>query len=687
MATKRPEFITLLRTIRDEYYPDMDDWYQDVLIKHAQVVTLHGEVVTMHDEVEQVWSNIREITVKKPVTSVPNKPDGSPGDPDVNYDPINNEFSFQIPVGAKGDSMDIDYAVDTIADRDNLTGVLEGEICYVDETQMIYVMKSDGTWSAGLVLTPASTFISLTDTPIEYTGASGKIPTVDSSESQLIFSGPEELGIVGFNYVDNPRFDNPDYGINFIIRAIFGSDRGGYAGFTTFTGSPTLNTGDVTFDGTNDMTNPNASISGRSGLSIHFTLNAVSAGDLIDADGMGLRINASNRFEVWGMNNGVESQITLAALDLATATEYLLFGDETGITCFDLTNNTVSTQIGSITVTEDSYGPGMTIGTGIAMSVMDAYVYDRTEYQWTDGVPMRLAQGRYKYAAGADIEVYPTDPSLFGVTDAQLVFSRDPGNLTEGYTDIRIGGCGDFSGKTLTYSFAALSIGTAPIVTLQLVNDTASTSGSTRYYIQDVTQFEITSGLKEYKVTFDADTLDADLYKEIGHGAYMRIVFPNASDFYVVSGHPKLELGNVQTPFTPQVKSPSWGQIEAIIEGSIGNIEIDPSQIVPQGSGSTLDADKLDGYEASALPVSGPVQAELNDLSSRISSNDTDISGLDSRVSTNETDISSLQGRMGNAEADINTLEGQMTDVINELGQKVTGSWTWDGTTLAITIP
>lgn len=688
MATKRPEFITLLRTIRDSYYPDMETWHGAVGTMHGEVTVMHSEVTIMHDEVNEVWQNIREITVKKPVTSVPNNPDGSPGDPDVVYDPINNEFTFSIPVGAKGDSMDIDYAVDTETDRDNLTGVQEGEICYVDETGMIYVYKADGTWSQGLVLTPSTTFISLTDTPMEYAGAAGKIATVDSSETALVFRGPEELGVVGFNYIDNPRFDNPDYGIEFLLRAVFGSDNGGYAGFTTFTGTPALNPDHVNFDGTTDMTNPNIGIRGKAGLAIRVVLNTVGACDLINAVGMGLRVNASNRFEVWGLNNGVESAITLSSLDLATATDYLLFGDDQGITCFDLTNGAVYNETGSLTVTEQAYGPGVTIGTGGAFNVYHAYVYDRVDYVWQDNVPMRLTQGRWKLSAGADIEVYPTDPSLFGLSDAQLVFSRDGANLTSGYTDIRIGGCGDFSGKWLTYSFTAMSIGTPPIVNVQLVNDTASTSGSQRFYVQDVTSFEIANtGLNRYTVTFQADQIDPTVYKEIGHGAYIRIVFPTASNFFVVSGKPKLELGEIATPFTPQVKSPSWAQIEAIVSQTMGDLEIAPDQIVPQGDGSGLDADLLDGYQANALPVSGPVQSELNGLSTRIDSNASDITSLDGRVGANETAISNLEGRMTNAEGDITTLEGQMTDVTNELGNKVTGSWTWDGTTLAITIP
>ena len=49
MATKRPEFITLLRTIRDDYYPDMTQWYDEVKVMHGQVNIWHDNVEQMHE--------------------------------------------------------------------------------------------------------------------------------------------------------------------------------------------------------------------------------------------------------------------------------------------------------------------------------------------------------------------------------------------------------------------------------------------------------------------------------------------------------------------------------------------------------------------------------------------------------------------------------------------------------------
>lgn len=72
-----PEFISILRNIRDVLYPSMVQYYD----------------------------KITGITVKNPVATVPNKENGTAGDANVTYDPITNTFDFSIPQGERGETI------------------------------------------------------------------------------------------------------------------------------------------------------------------------------------------------------------------------------------------------------------------------------------------------------------------------------------------------------------------------------------------------------------------------------------------------------------------------------------------------------------------------------------------------------------------------------------------------------
>ena len=183
MALK-PEFIGLLRDIRDRIFPS--------------VSTAHDDVVTKHSEVVELTNTLQAISVEQPVTIVPAQPNGEAGLPTVTYDNEVNEFKFGIPAGIDGQDLTIKYVVDLTADLYVLIPET-GDVAYSNEDGKLYIKKGTGVnlnaadWTTGTVMTPTTTFRDMTDTPIEYTGFANYIVTVASDESKLVFRTVQDL--------------------------------------------------------------------------------------------------------------------------------------------------------------------------------------------------------------------------------------------------------------------------------------------------------------------------------------------------------------------------------------------------------------------------------------------------------------------------------------------------------------
>lgn len=140
-----PEFISIVKDIRDRMYPVVESVYSEMFgLVNARVTT--------------------------PTINVPNNADGSAGTGNVVYNKDTGEFTFSVPIGATGADFGIDYAVTTLAQRDALIGMKTGNVAFVDDTGMIYTYLDSSIWGTGIVFTPAEVWTALTDTPDDYIG-------------------------------------------------------------------------------------------------------------------------------------------------------------------------------------------------------------------------------------------------------------------------------------------------------------------------------------------------------------------------------------------------------------------------------------------------------------------------------------------------------------------------------------
>ena len=82
-----PEFIELLRQIRDKYYVEIKEMWDKVNINK--------------DKVQHIADMMAKIHVSKTVT-IPNNPDGTVADADAHFDGVHGTFEFGIPQGIAG---------------------------------------------------------------------------------------------------------------------------------------------------------------------------------------------------------------------------------------------------------------------------------------------------------------------------------------------------------------------------------------------------------------------------------------------------------------------------------------------------------------------------------------------------------------------------------------------------------
>ncbi len=100
MALK-PEFISLLRDIRDRIYPECNTKYNEIGVIYADTKVIEANIVLMYTDIQQIRASIHAITIGT-VTTINVNPDGSHGNASASYDALTSTLNFGIPVGDTG---------------------------------------------------------------------------------------------------------------------------------------------------------------------------------------------------------------------------------------------------------------------------------------------------------------------------------------------------------------------------------------------------------------------------------------------------------------------------------------------------------------------------------------------------------------------------------------------------------
>ena len=93
MALK-PEFIGLLRDIRDRIYPEIFTWYYEIGVMHTNIQTIEANI-------EAIEASIHNISIGT-VTTIENLPDDTHGIATASYDGATSTINLGIPAGDKG---------------------------------------------------------------------------------------------------------------------------------------------------------------------------------------------------------------------------------------------------------------------------------------------------------------------------------------------------------------------------------------------------------------------------------------------------------------------------------------------------------------------------------------------------------------------------------------------------------
>lgn len=102
MALK-PEFISIMREIRDTMYPEIVTAFESIAISEEAITNMYEEIVIINDRIVDINNSIKSITMGT-VLTIANNPDGTHGDAAARYNGTLNKFEFDIPAGAKGNT-------------------------------------------------------------------------------------------------------------------------------------------------------------------------------------------------------------------------------------------------------------------------------------------------------------------------------------------------------------------------------------------------------------------------------------------------------------------------------------------------------------------------------------------------------------------------------------------------------
>jgi hypothetical protein len=553
MAGAIPEFISVLRDIRDTKYPQIKSWFDSVFSMNSNVENIEQNVELIQADITNKNLEIKNISVVNPITSVPNNPNGSAGLASVVYNGATNQFTFGIPVGERGQSMRIDYTVNLITDLYTLT-VNKGDIVFVAENSSNYVKLDTGVnagasdWSDPILITPATDFLQLTDTPVSYAGQSGKVPVVSTAENSLVFKTGAEMGIIGYNYVKNPLFDNLTLNMPVITNVAFGANARGYGTFTTFTGTPTLASDHVRI--TNGVTISNTSVftSGKSAVGIRFQLETEVVVDstILNVGNMRLFIDGNSKFAVTDgdTTNELETGMTPNITDL-----YELYATDQDLIVLNRTTGVMASHPMVLTIEPQTSGSVIIGGNGMGMKIYAVSVQDKSDYTQVNGVYESFAEDWFKQTTGGEMGILP---DIEGYSKGMRFLSG--GLATESKVKMTVGDGGQFSGKVVTLSFTAFSVGVgANSIGINFITDRGSQISTSRLITQSIGNTVLDNGIeKNYVVTFTVDEILDGTFLDADASDYFEFTLPVSANYWISVSKPKFEISNTQSDFTPQ---------------------------------------------------------------------------------------------------------------------------------------
>jgi len=576
-----PEFISVLRDIRDNKYPQIQQWFTDIFGMNQNIVAIESNVEAIQADVTAKNTSIKSISVVNPVTTVPNQPNGDAGLAQVVYNPTTNQFTFEIPAGKQGKSMAINYTVAVATDLLGLT-VNTGDIGFVTATSMIYVKLSTGTntvlatdWSSPMAITPSTTFVGLSDTPVSYTGQTGKVPVVDGTETGLVFKTGAELGIIGYNYVKNPLFDNMVSIMPVITNTAFGADVRGYGSFTTFVGTPTLASDHARITNGVTIANTLAYAKGKSAIGIRVQLELlVPNSTIVNIGVMRLFINASSKFAI---TDGTTTN-SLSALTVNTTDTYEIFATDQDLIVLNKTTGTLSSSSLALTVPTQTSGSIVIGGDGMQMKIYAITVQDKTSYVQVNGVYEEFAPNWTKETVGGEMaliqDIEGADKGM------RFIASALP---TESKIRMYVGDGGQFQGKRVTLSFTAYSVGVgANSIQTTFVTDRGSQIQTSRIINQILSPMVLDNGIeKNYSVTFDVNAIASNVFLDSDAKDYFEFTLPSSANYWINVKKPKFEISSIQTDFTPQgATSASTNAVAGATGGGSDKVFYENDQVI-----------------------------------------------------------------------------------------------------------
>jgi len=564
-----PEFISVLRDIRDTKYPQISAWYTSISAMNTSIIAMQSNIVNIQADVTAKNTSIKSISVLNPVVTVPNQPNGDAGSASVIYNANTNQFEFALPAGKQGKSMAINYTVATATDLLALT-VNTGDIGFTVDTSVIYVKLSTGTntvlatdWSAPIAITPATTFSALNDTPVGYAGQAGKLVTVDTSETGLVYKTGAEVGIIGYNYVKNPLFENILNILPILANTAFGSSERGYGSFTTFVGTPTLASNNARVSAGVTIANTTAFTTGKSqlGIKVQFDTAIVANSTIANLGNMRLFINASSQFAL--TDGTLTNSLTVGMIPNVTDIYEILATDQ-DLIVVNLTTGLMASSSLSLTILPQITGSIILGGDGQVAKYYAVLVQDKSAYTRVDGVYEEFAQEWKKTSTGGELAVIPD------TIGANKGFRFIASALqTDSRVRMSVGDGGQFSGKEVTLSFTAYSSGIgANSVGINFVTDRGSQVTTSRLVTQIVGTSILDIGIeKNYSITFPVGTLPIGTFLDADAEDYFEFILPASANYFINVKKPKFEISSIQTEFTPQ-----GGLTGGVTDASLGSI-------------------------------------------------------------------------------------------------------------------
>ncbi len=560
-----PEFISVLRDIRDTKYPQISQWFTSISAMNTSIGLTHTDIQNIQIDVTNKNNSIKSISVVNPITNVPNQPNGNAGNASVSYNATTNQFEFAIPIGQQGESMRIDGTVPTIVALYSLT-VNTGDIYFVVQNSSNYVKLGTGTntgesdWSTAIPIIPAQNFTELADTPSSYTGQHGKVPVVSNAETGLVFKTGAELGIIGYNYVKNPLFEGFNQVMPFLTTVAFGSDQRGYGTFTTFVGTPTLASDNARVSNGVTIANTSTFTSGKSAIGVRVQLETVLANATIaNCGNIRLFLNGSSQFAV---TDGTTTNSLTTGMTPNITDKYEIYATDKSLIVLNLTTGLMASSSLQLTIPAQTSGSIILGGNGMIAKFYAVLVQDKSNYTQIDGVYEDFANEWKKTSTGGELTVIP---DIEGYEKGMRFVSGGLASVSK--VRMSVGEGGQFAGKEVTLSFTAYSSGVgANSITTNFVTDRGSQVQTSRLITQSVGALVLDNGIeKNYTATFTVASIPTSTFLDSDAEDYFEFTLPASANFWIVVKKPKYEISSIQTEFTPQKAMISFEEMDIIL--------------------------------------------------------------------------------------------------------------------------